>query len=154
MLRRKRCADQGSRKPEADVVDGQQRLTTLTILLSVLRDLATDDALARSIDEFIFRKGDPSLGTESVFQLTPRHRDQDFLRRAVQEEKATVTVRSSRPARCAGENYGEHDISPQRAGKMPEPDRQKLSRLCRSGCYLVIVAASDQQSVFSDIFRC
>jgi uncharacterized protein with ParB-like and HNH nuclease domain len=31
--------------PEADVVDGQQRLTTLTILLAVVRDLTAEDVL-------------------------------------------------------------------------------------------------------------
>lgn len=136
-------------KPEADVVDGQQRLTTLTILLSVLRDLATDDAVARSIDRFICQKGDPILGTESVFRLTPRHRDEDFLRRAVQEEKATVTVHAPAGLRDAQARIAENTtFLRNELGKMPEPDRQKLSSYVAQRCYLVIVAASDQQSAF------
>ncbi len=42
-----------------DIVDGQQRLVTLTILLAVLRDLATDRGLA------IVRDIEPLLSTES-----------------------------------------------------------------------------------------
>ena len=40
-------------KPEARVVDGQQRLTTMTILFSVLRDLTGDAELKISRDKYV-----------------------------------------------------------------------------------------------------
>ena len=42
-------------QPKAEVIDGQQRLTTLAILLSVLRDLQPDGADA--ISEYLRQKG-------------------------------------------------------------------------------------------------
>ena len=44
----------------AEVIDGQQRLTTLTLLLSLLRDLATDDELRRDIHKSL--RNQPSAG--------------------------------------------------------------------------------------------
>ena len=39
--------------PAAEVIDGQQRLTTLTILFSVLRDLATRPGTPRGHPKFV-----------------------------------------------------------------------------------------------------
>ena len=48
--------------PEADVVDGQQRLTTLTILLSVLRTLITTQ-YASEITAYIYERGNVIVGS-------------------------------------------------------------------------------------------
>lgn len=72
--------------PVAKVIDGQQRLTTLTILLSVLRDLSIGDperaaALALRVAE----PGDPVMERTPKPRLTLRERDRVFFRRWVQD---------------------------------------------------------------------
>src|SRR5262245_57658742 len=56
--------------PRAEVIDGQQRLTTLTILLSVLRQLLPDSSDA--ISDYVRQKGKPLEGLRDDFRLTLR----------------------------------------------------------------------------------
>lgn len=78
-------------KPDADVIDGQQRLTTLTILLAVLRDLAANELLAKDIHELITEEKkawSSAAGTRP--RLTPRPQDIAFFRDHVQEQGSTT----------------------------------------------------------------
>ena len=65
---------------KSEVVDGQQRLTTLTMLLCVLRDISGDDKL----DEFIRQAGNEFKGTEDRFRLSARQRDRSFFEEKIQ----------------------------------------------------------------------
>src|SRR5687767_12400445 len=60
--------------PDADVVDGQQRLTTLTLLLSAIRH-NVDSANATDLTQLIYEKGSQILGTQDRFRLSLRDRD-------------------------------------------------------------------------------
>jgi uncharacterized protein with ParB-like and HNH nuclease domain len=52
-------------KPDAEVIDGQQRLTTITILLAALRALIHAES-ARDLDLFSMKKQTPSLALPAV----------------------------------------------------------------------------------------
>ena len=54
--------------PNADVVDGQQRLTTLTLLLSAIRASVQTDG-ASDITQLLYEKGSQILGTRDRFRL-------------------------------------------------------------------------------------
>ncbi len=77
--------------PQAEVVDGQQRLTTLTILLSALREHVSVE-FAGSLDGRIFQKGDPIKGTIDQPRLTLRDRDHEFFEKHVQSRAGMSSV--------------------------------------------------------------
>jgi uncharacterized protein DUF262/uncharacterized protein DUF1524 len=70
--------------PRAQVVDGQQRLTTLTILFAVLAHLAADEDTARELGELIIEPGRKLLELEAKPRLELRPKDAGFFRKYVQ----------------------------------------------------------------------
>lgn len=66
--------------PEADVVDGQQRLTTLTLLLAAIRANINPN-LRNQITKRLYDEGDTFAGTEDRFRLTLRERDAEFFQK-------------------------------------------------------------------------
>jgi Protein of unknown function DUF262/Protein of unknown function (DUF1524) len=135
-------------KPEADVVDGQQRLATLTILLSVLRDLA-EPKIGAAIHNYICQTGDPIKGTSDVFRLTPRERDADFFRVSIQTEATTAALPDARQFSDARARMVENAaFLRERLKDLSNDQRRRLVMYIAQRCYLVIVAASDQESAF------
>jgi hypothetical protein len=135
-------------EPDADVVDGQQRLTTLTILLSVLRDLS-EPKIATAIHGYICQTGDPIKGTADVFRLTTRDRDAEFFLKTVQSEGATAKLPDARQFKDARARMVENAAYLRnRLEDLPKDELQRLTMFIAQRCYLVIVAASDQDSAF------
>jgi len=124
----------------AEVVDGQQRLTTLTILFSVIRDLTGDDAARSLREEYVRQVANEDKGLPETLRLKLRERDQDFFLRHVQEQGATDSLPTAdgRPDSQARilENAG--TIRTRLEG-MDEAGRTGLLKFLLQNCYLVVV---------------
>ncbi|MBT1171565.1 DUF262 domain-containing protein [Bifidobacterium sp. SO4] len=68
------------------VIDGQQRLVSLSIIIAVLRDLEQDPDLMRQLDALLVEPGDKLRGIINEPRLTLRERDAAFFREHVQED--------------------------------------------------------------------
>ncbi|KAA8820028.1 GmrSD restriction endonuclease domain-containing protein [Bifidobacterium vespertilionis] len=68
-----------------DVIDGQQRLISLSIIIAVLRDLERDPEWMGKLDALLVEPGDKLRGIANEPRLTLRERDADFFRDHVQE---------------------------------------------------------------------
>ncbi|MBO5568440.1 MAG: DUF262 domain-containing protein, partial [Clostridia bacterium] len=70
-------------KPHAEVIDGQQRLTTLTILLSAITSKLSGDDRS-DFKNYIIEPGRASQGLASKPRVHIRKRDNDFFKKYVQ----------------------------------------------------------------------
>jgi uncharacterized protein with ParB-like and HNH nuclease domain len=79
-------------RPEAQIVDGQQRLITLTILLAVLRQLVPEQ-YRRSVTRRLYEPADPLNNIPARYRIRPKDRDAQFFRDYVQSEGGIVRLR-------------------------------------------------------------
>jgi uncharacterized protein with ParB-like and HNH nuclease domain len=71
-------------EPDAEVIDGQQRLTTLTMLLAVLRSLIKTEYVD-GLTSFLCEKGNIITGTPTRYRLRLRERDAQFFQKYIQD---------------------------------------------------------------------
>lgn len=74
---------------QTQVIDGQQRITTLTILLAVLRDCETDPDLKALLHRHVAVWSTRVEDLDDAFHLTPRRLDRNYFARAIQKDGAT-----------------------------------------------------------------
>jgi len=80
-------SDSGER---SDIIDGQQRLTSLAVLIAVLRDLTDDERRANSLGGLIYEESDPIKGKSETVRLEIRERDRSFFDKYVLSRGSTA----------------------------------------------------------------
>jgi uncharacterized protein with ParB-like and HNH nuclease domain len=136
-------------KVESEVVDGQQRLTTLTILFAVLRKLRKQENLTR----FICQPKDEDAGIAARSRLHLRERDRIFFEEYIQnsdglEKQKTIDLnKCSDPQQNIIQNTC---ILLDRISKeLPEESqKQRLTQFLLQRCYLVVVSTPDFDSAY------
>lgn len=133
--------------PSSKVIDGQQRLTTLAILLSILRDLTSDQEVRIERRTYIFQKASADRGTEDRFRLLLRHRDRPFFQKYIQNPEATNnlpdinTLEGSQKRIAENAEYFRGELE-----GMTEDRRNALVAFIVQRCYLVVVAVPTAES--------
>ncbi|WP_288268024.1 DUF262 domain-containing protein [uncultured Bifidobacterium sp.] len=128
------------------VIDGQQRLISLSIIISVLRELEDDPDLIDSLNDLILEPGDKLRGIKAEPRLTLRERDTDFFRMYVQEGdlEGLFDLRDNDIASHAQRNIA---INTRRVfdalAAMETKDRRRFASYLVNGVTLVIVTTDD-----------
>lgn len=134
--------------PEAKVVDGQQRLTTLTILLAVIRELA-DEEDRQDLTRVLYEKANRFMGTTDRYRLNLRRRDEAFFRDNVQRDGGISQLAGAITQNDSQKNIRENALFfEQRLQALPALRRQKLGEFILLRCYLVVVSTPDLDSAY------
>lgn len=136
-----------------EIVDGQQRLTTLTLLIAVLRDLEADPARADALHALIADPPRPNLGEPAGWRLSLNHVDGPFFRENVQARGATLRIETedfaSQSQKRMADNVAKYL---EEAGRMDDAERRRLADTIRVGCVMVKVIVSDRDAGYK-VFR-
>ncbi|KCZ47626.1 MULTISPECIES: DUF262 domain-containing protein [unclassified Hyphomonas] len=143
----------GAENGVLEIVDGQQRLTTLTILLAVLRDLEPDRARAAMLHALIADDARPMLGEGANWRLTLNHMDGPFFRDAIQTPGATRNL-DKEPGESESQQRMVRNAAAfmKRLSTMSDEDRRALADVVMNRCALVRVVVGEKEQGFK-VFR-
>ncbi len=136
------------REPKSSVVDGQQRLSTLTILFAALRTVMSE--AAEDITDFLYKKGKVSLGEKNEYRLVAREEDAEFFRVNIQEVGGiTQLVASTDKLDDSRLRFRENAaLLLERAKALPPKDLTDLWRFLANDCSLVVISTPDLEAAY------
>lgn len=136
--------------PESDVVDGQQRLITLTILMSVFRNFVPSQ-FATELTAYIYEKGKVVLKTPNHYRLKLREQDAIFFQKYIQDENGLdgLSILDRKPLPDNQKNIKDNaKYFADKIAELPEPQRIRLLEYLMKRCFLVIVTTPDLDSAY------
>ncbi len=136
--------------PATTVVDGQQRLTTVTLLLSAIRAKISDIKARQGISKLIYEQGDIIVNTANHYRLTLRERDKEFFREYVQHEdgiEKLVNLNDKLPDSQNNLRVNAR-LYVNRLDAIPPEQRLRLAQFIATRCYLVTVCTPDLDSAY------
>jgi len=141
------------RDPKAMVVDGQQRLTTLTILFAALRaawEAADYPPGVKSVTPFLYEEGDEMLGKATGYRFIAREEDAAFFRQYIQEpggiEKLVLNTDKLKDSRL---RYRENaTLLLSKAKALSPEDRNALWKFLANDCSLVVISTPDLEAAY------
>lgn len=136
-------------KSPAEIIDGQQRLVTLTILLAALREAIPDQAA--DIADFILEKGNKLRNTKDRYRLTVRERDAKFFLDRIQSPEAIGKIKDLSTTGLSDPQKNMRNNALLFVDKLNQMDvdrRKRLSAYVASRCSLVVVSTPDSDSAY------
>ena len=137
-------------RPEAQIVDGQQRLITLTILLAVLRSLVPTQ-IGDSITRRLYEPADPLNNIPARYRLRPKDRDALFFQDYIQSEGGVRRLRDTIHPNLTDSqrNLRENALFYLRElGSISESRRIRLAQFIVQRTLLVVVSTPDLSSAY------
>ena len=137
-------------EPLSQIIDGQQRLTTLTILFAALR-ASLPKKYSKNFDSLIYQEGDEIRNTPDTYRLSVRGRDNDFFQRHIQKVDgfSKLSELNNRDLtdsqKCLKENalYFLSQLT-----QLPEEKQLQLAQFIVIRCYVVVVSTPDMDSAY------
>ena len=137
--------------PLAQVVDGQQRITTLTIMLCILRELAKNEQFGNDLHAYIRKEDELVAGITGHYRLTVRQHDKRFFQNKIQAKKALgkfvedkhTGLTDSRRRMFENAKHLWNALS-----GLDDTQRSILASFIVRRCFLVVVSTSNQESAY------
>lgn len=138
--------------PHSEIIDGQQRLTTLTMLLSAIRSLMKSD-FAEGITGFLTEKGNIITNTPKRYRLKLRKLDEEFFRTKIQDENGIEELKKLTDEQLSESQKNIRDNTLGFLRELEQLSQSQLEILTQfivNHCYLIIVTVSapDLDSVY------
>ncbi len=129
--------------PHAEIIDGQQRLTTLTMLPAAIRSLMRSD-FAEGITGFLTEKGNIITNTPKRYRLQLRELDREFFQRNIQDENGIEELKklNSEGLSESQKNIRENTSSPSGPHPIADGDSSSLLRKYTIGTSTALVTSS------------
>jgi hypothetical protein len=136
------------RDPKSSVVDGQQRLSTLTMLFATLR--AAMPEAADDITDFLYKKGKASLGEKNEYRLVAREEDAAFFRKHVQEpDGIEQLIANTAKLQDSQLRYRENaGLLMTKITELSPVDRDGLWKFLANDCSLVVISTPDLEAAY------